>query len=466
MGYYSYAGIPYGGTNIDFTGGSPSIYYVNRDMNIVMSNAVISNSNGDLLFYTNGVYIANADNDTMLNGDGLNPSAYTFQRDSDGLNITQSDIIIPFPRDTSKYYLFHVTLDSLLYIPLYLYYTIIDMSLDSGRGGVVSKNNILLYNATEFGGLTACKHGNGRDWWLICHEFNGDKYFKWLITPYGIQGPFTQVIGKVTSGNGVGQVAFSPDGNWFVNYEPEDDLDIIQFDRCTGLLSSCIHVTINDSANVGGVSFSPNSDVLYVSSTYYVYQFDLTAANISLSKTTVAVWDSFASPSPPFYTTFFLSQLAPDGKIYINTGNGTDKLHVINYPDSLGLSCNLQQHSISLPSYNFLTIPNYPNYFLERLVSSICDTLTAVTNLESGISDVNVFPNPANRLLYVQWRRANNLRKTELHIYNTMGQLMEVPFSILKDEYFELNVSQLPTGIYFIELLTEKEKIIKRFVKY
>ena len=40
MGYSSYAGLPYGGTNIDFSSGIPSVYYVNRPQNIVARGKV------------------------------------------------------------------------------------------------------------------------------------------------------------------------------------------------------------------------------------------------------------------------------------------------------------------------------------------------------------------------------------------------------------------------------------------
>src|SRR5690348_5118369 len=69
MGYSSGTMYPqYGGTNIDFYSGYPDTFKINRNMNFSDCNANISDSNGNLLFYTNGAYIANTNNDTMLNG--------------------------------------------------------------------------------------------------------------------------------------------------------------------------------------------------------------------------------------------------------------------------------------------------------------------------------------------------------------------------------------------------------------
>src|SRR5205085_5192250 len=113
-----------------------------------------------------------------------------------------------------------------------------------------------------------------------------------------------------------GQICFSPDGKKLAWYDATTDLDILDFDRCTGQFSNLIHVDINDSAVSAGVAFSASSQFLYVSSTTYVYQFDMNAVDIAASKTTVAVWDTFYSPSPPAATVFYLAQLGPDGKIY------------------------------------------------------------------------------------------------------------------------------------------------------
>ena len=105
-----------------------------------------------------------------------------------------------------------------------------------------------------------------------------------------------------------GQCVFSPDGNYCAYYEPTADLDLYQFDRCSGDFTLLTRVAINDSAVGAGAAFSPNSKVLYLSSMKYVYQFDLSASNIAASKTTVAVYDGYYSPQPPFATSFYLSQ--------------------------------------------------------------------------------------------------------------------------------------------------------------
>ncbi len=122
----------------------------------------------------------------------------------------------------------------------------------------------------------------------------------------------------------------------------------------------------------GGAAISQNSRFLYIPSNTYIYQFDLWADDIEESKDTVAVYDGYWNPFP---TTFFLAQLARDGKIYISSTNGVLSMAVIENPNEKGLACNVRQHSIHLPVYYAFGIPTFPNHRLGPLDGSPCDTL-------------------------------------------------------------------------------------------
>ena len=60
-------------------------------------NASICDSHGDLLFYTNGGWIANSTHDTMMNGNNLVPGTYATNWKHDGFRIPQGAVIVPFP---------------------------------------------------------------------------------------------------------------------------------------------------------------------------------------------------------------------------------------------------------------------------------------------------------------------------------------------------------------------------------
>ena len=388
--------VPFGGTDLNFISGSVAVSYINRDIDFRRTSANITDQGGNLLFRTNGAYIANATGDTMSNGSGLNPSDYTAQF-PEGLNISQADLILAKPEASGGYYLFHGTLDDQMgQSALFLYLTVVDMSLNGGLGGVVTKNQILIADALNVGKITAVRHANGRDWWVFCHKQNTNIFYRLLVTPSGVSAPDQQSIG-VTRYADVGQVCFSPDGSKFAYYWGDgEDLEVFDFDRCTGLFSNPVHILIDDYDQMGGVAFSPNSRFLYVSSVEDVYQYDMQAPNIEASMVHIATWDGFYSPGPPFATLFDLAQLAPDGKIYIATGNSTLHLHVVNDPDQPGLACNMVQHQLELPTYYSNSLPNHPNYHLGPVDGTVCDSL----GINAGIYDqaqalvIQGFPNP------------------------------------------------------------------------
>ncbi|HMR47611.1 MAG TPA: hypothetical protein PKC92_12565, partial [Bacteroidia bacterium] len=432
MGYQSAAGYPGGQTLINFYNGMPVLTYDSLEMDFNHTHSNISDNNGNLRFYTNGFYLADATNDTMQNGSGLSPGAYA-NAFSDGFGIPQASLVIPKPNSPNLYYLFHNTADGYSQpipnsISYNFYLTTIDMNGNGGLGNVISKNVSLLTDSMNPGKIAATKHANGRDWWVMIHRVNTNTFYKFLVTPTVILGPYSQNIG-VIRGDGAGQAWFSPDGKKYAYYYVNGGLDIFDFNRCNGTLSNTVHVTMpfENGYNVG-MAISASSNALYVSNTQHVYQFDLTAANIAASQLTVATYDSFVSipPNctfcPPLATLFGLSALAPDGKIYITTGNSTVHMHTIDNPDLIGLGCNVNQHSVQLPAYYFNTLPNHPNYFLG------CDT-TCTTCLV-GLPDfperealtARASPNPSNGNFTLQF--PVQMISGEMEIYDVMGNLV------------------------------------------
>ncbi len=390
--------MPFGGTDLNFISGNVMVSYTNRDIDFRRTSANITDQSGNLLMSTNGSYLANATGDTMLNGSGLNPSAYTALF-PEGLYLGQSALVLPKPQEVGAYYLIHGTVDDIVgQVANFLYLTAIDMGLDGGLGGVVLKNQILIADDLNVAKITAVRHANGRDWWVFCHKANTNTFYRLLVTPDGVSIDGTQSIG-INRPADAGQVCFSPDGSRFAYYWGDDELEVFDFDRCSGLFSNAVFIVVPDAYAGPGVAFSPNSRFLYVSSVEDVYQYDMQAADIEASMVHIATWDGFYSPGPPFATLFDIAQLAPDGKVYIATGNSTLHLHVIHDPDQPGLLCNMVQHDLELPTYYSNSLPNHPNYHLGPVDGSLCDSLGINTGLQEEEKQhlvLNSFPNPTS----------------------------------------------------------------------
>ena len=396
LGYDSYSGNSFfGGLEMTFPQNIATLDTHSRKMSFVFTNAAISNDTGQLLFYTNGVYIANAQDDTMMNGSGLNPSWYTTQFYNTGLRKPQANVIIPMPGNDSLYFLFHETADypASLNRPKYLFKSTISMYGDNGLGEVILKNHVVLDDTLYPGALTLTRHANGRDWWLLAPRWGSDiGYYTLLITPDTIQQTNYQIF--PFDGLQGGQACFSPDGSkYIISYWW--GVSFFEFDRCSGMLTFIDHKYFGGNIFCLGASISPNSRYAYVTlGGNEILQYDLNVSNIIASEQVVATYDGFQAPAG-WNTNFWMHQIGPDGKIYINTTSTTMALHTIESPDSAGITCDVQQHSILLPKFN-ATLPNFPNYRRGALAGSPCDTLTGINNAQAHDLKFRVYPNPNN----------------------------------------------------------------------
>ena len=87
---------------------------------------------------------------------------------------------------------------------------------------------MIVSDTLNYGFLTATKHANGRDWWIIVHKYNNNKFYTLLLTPYNLLGPFTQVIGPSHLYDGTGQTFISTDGAKLATTTWWDTLDLLQ----------------------------------------------------------------------------------------------------------------------------------------------------------------------------------------------------------------------------------------------
>ena len=185
---------------LDFSGPTPAAI-TGGQINTNEGEATISDGNGNLLFYTDGVKIWNRNHGVMQNGTGL----------LGNFSSTQSAIIVPKINDLSFYYVF--TVDELGH-PGGLNYSLVDMTLDGGLGAVTVKNVQLQTPVCEK--LTAVKHCNGKDIWVIVHGVNSNAFYAYLLTAAGINAPVIsntgRVITSVVPDYTIGYLKASPDG--------------------------------------------------------------------------------------------------------------------------------------------------------------------------------------------------------------------------------------------------------------
>jgi len=343
------ANIWYFGENagLDFNSGSP-VVLTNGKINTMEGCAVLSNSSGQLLFYTDGITIYNKNHQIMVNGDGLTGHQST----------SQSATILQMPGNSKLYYVF--TLDAAGFING-LRYSIVDISLDGGNGAVTSEKNILIYTPSNEK-LAVVKHDNNKDYWIVTHSLDGNTFYAHLLSEIGINPiPIITNIGFNLPGgnynNPIGCSKLSPNGKKIaVVHTIYNTAQLFDFNNVTGEITNGITLIDNSSqgqsAHLYGVEFSPNSEVLYVGHIYSggISQFDLTSVDIPNSKVDLSFSINEETHS---------LQLGPDKKIYI-AHYFSNKLSVINSPNTLGLGCNLQMKVISLGSkFSTIGLPSF-----------------------------------------------------------------------------------------------------------
>ncbi len=424
---------------------------------IFRMNGSLCDEAGNLLFYSNGCSIIDTAHTKIEGAEIINfgPDYYTNQCFMD-LGSPMISGLISLPIGEKDFLTFHLRYERIntIIVDHFLYSSV---SLDENNelqtnfvDSLIVENND---NGFYFGGMASVRAGNGLDWWLIQPEKSTNKYYKIYASADSVYTHHTQEIGVVSTNqeNGTGDATFSPDGTKYARYLPQSDLRIFDFDRCTGEFTNPLHIPIQDIADSlwsTSVAFSASGKYLYLGSNDFVYQLDMEVDDIAASRTTVAVYDGFTSSG--LSTRFGQMELGPDGKIYMACPAGRRVLHVIEYPDSAGVACQVNQHKFFIEDAAFSgSLPNFPNFRLGP-VDPPCELVSTVDVLP--LVSFEVYPNPADEEVFVEME---NLRDDwSFQLYNAQGQLMQS--GKIRDRITAISTLSYPTGLYVMQLRSEE----------
>lgn len=467
---------------LDFQSGQLKVSREFRPSTLSYGGIVANDKFGRMVFYCDGFTIYNSNDQILNNGSGLNPGpvADQFQEYNLGYPDPPSGMILPCPDKASLYYMFHsgIQYDTLGQLGSFVsrsYYSVIDISANNSVGEVTDKNHVLVLD-TIMGasGRAACKHANGRDWWIITQEINSNCFYKFLLTPNGVDTFAKQCIGdSIHKKTDRGSNCFSPDGSIYAWSNPHEGLGILKFDRCSGRFTNFLRIPIQDSFTqatgvplVDGISISPNSRFLYLSTGTEIRQFDL--QNNDIPSTEVII-ENTLNGLPRSSTQYM--QLGSDGRIYISSGTQDTFLHIIAKPDLPGLNCDYRRNAILLPSWNLSCLPYYPNYSLGCLEGSVCDTLrscnfTMTTEEEEATFGTRgfIYPNPSTGKVTLNLNEALK-GDGEVKVYNIQGNLLET-ISLMKNQdswVFNLqgyDNSMLIFHLYINRILTASFRVL------
>ena len=165
-----------------------------------LTNISMSDQEGNLLFYCNGIDLMNAQHELMDNGEWMLQDVVAQYWKDDGYPLKQGMIAFPMPGNEDQYILIYATRiessDTLGGHSNRLFYSTIDMTPNGGLGQVIEKKIEILYDSLDGGKLIATKHANGRDWWITISEYDRISFYKILLTPYELEVFDKQLLTK------------------------------------------------------------------------------------------------------------------------------------------------------------------------------------------------------------------------------------------------------------------------------
>ena len=433
----------------------------------IIKSACISDTNGKLCIISNGFVILQSDGLIMENGWAINCPYGNKLAKREGYISPYEQTTIILPKASNQYYVFNTGMsDSVAtnYINrIYaefdvLSYCVVDMDSNNGKGKVIVRDSVLAQNM-HYGNaaLTAVKHANGKDWWLVKSDCHNNRYEEYLVSAETIKGPFFYDVSSKGDWcyDFISTMAFNYSGSQLVSgmhgmtingVYYRNRVDLYDFNRCDGSITFKQYYTppyditsypSRDMKN--GLCFSPNDSLLYVINDYTIYQIDIHDTD-RYNALFIHGPDTLLDYFPKYQNAF----CGPDGKLYIGNQNGTRKyMSYIDKPNIKGLACQFMPQGIYQPYTNLTSLPNMPNYGLGPDTQHVC------LPIEPTIDNWLIYPNPCNSVLYIQFCSGH-----EKVLYNTFGQ------KILSTTADEIYVGHLPRGLYYLRARNRVKKVL------
>lgn len=364
---------------IDFgTNGSTATAKVNAGSTDISEGATtVSDLIGNLLFWASGSQVWDKNGNTMGNSAGLNGSP------------TATQAVAVFPLDaTAKTYIIVTNSASSGTGPGELYYSVIDMTLNSGLGGVTSTKNIKLGTASGYSSesLVAAPNAAGNGYWVMTYKPNTTSavantnmvafQFKYDGSTLSVSGPVNSTIANAlptcsAAYIGFGTLNFNADYTKLVLRASGGPcpativanvgfVQLFDFNASSGQVvekfswAAGTSQTKADGTNKAyAADFSPAESYIYATQLYpgrlFRYKISGMADSNAVKASEEFVGSTSTDPTAPYGQGGGQVKRGFDGKMYVANKNQA-ALSVVNSPDALINSVNFVYNGFPLLS--------------------------------------------------------------------------------------------------------------------
>lgn len=376
--------------------------------NLVLSNSINPGNeraighaeiNGQILFYVTDKGIYRADSSLMVGSTDIE-----LDYDSDEVNVCL------MPGETDKYYIFHKKNNC---SPLY--YSIVDMSLSGGTGGIVNLNT-LISNDSYAEGIETVRIPGTVNYWFIAYKCStGFETFE--INSSGIQPgsmilmfdntatppPFSDLeSGELDYHNG--KIAFTS--------LHDENVAVFDFNAALGTASNLTVLnsislpdgTLHDLTLTFGLEFSPDASKLYISrygniptlgynstDPYNLYRYDFNT-NILTGYSFPEILDTMSVGNG-----LGQIEIGPDGNLYSPIGH-QNYIFIIENPNDINFTYSLLTTdflplSVCMSDHIQSDVYNMPMTIIPQITDATCSYSNdgqATIYIEEGVDPYSV----------------------------------------------------------------------------
>ena len=287
--------------------------------------------------------------------------------------------------------------------------------------------------------------------WGVCVSPDGNKVY--------VTGNFNQEISSV---NVINTVADTVSRNIYLAYNPHYGVTISPDGNklyITNNLDSTVSVMNTDTIAIDtikvgfqpiDITMSPDGSKLYVIGSIeqqvYLKNYLTNVGEVKVINTATHTISS----------TIITDGTFPSG---ISVSSDGSNLYVVNSGDNIVSVINIASKAVTAT----IAVGNRPIAF-GNFIST--HKAVGIPAYSIDAASISLYPNPATNQLTIHASGLQNDKAVTVSIMNVLGMDVSTPLNVRWSlSEVEVDVSQLPAGMYFLQFKTESGSVVKKFVK-